>query len=97
MFNFAQVNRRVRGKDEYLGKMVGVGAHFSYDGIVEPFKPERLDAHSNLKGNIHQQASIIHTAKRAFDFFASEFDELCCSLPPLFMLEMLQFALMALY
>lgn len=68
-----QVNRRVRVEDDYLGKMVGIGSHFSYHGVVEPFKPERMRTGSKKEGNLHQQASLIHTAKRAFDFFASAF------------------------
>lgn len=70
----SQVNRRVRDRDNYLGKMVGLGHHFSYDGVVEPFKPERLGDRERKRGRPDDQSSVVHNARKAFQRFEGELD-----------------------
>lgn len=67
-----QVNRRVRDQDKYVGKMVGFGQHFSYDGVVEPFKPVKLGERERKRGTLDDQASVMHHALKAFERFEGE-------------------------
>ena len=57
---FWQVNRRQRAHDEFEGKMVGLGHHYSYDELVEPFKPEKLGERERKRRCTDDQASVIH-------------------------------------
>lgn len=63
-----QVNRRVRDNDKYLGKMVGIGQHLAFSGVVEGFKAETL-RDTRKRGAAVDQRSAIHLASRAFDVF----------------------------
>ena len=62
----------MRAEDEYEGKMVGLGHHYSYDGLVEPFKPEKLGEREKKRGRADDQASAIHNALAAFHIFEGE-------------------------
>lgn len=62
------MNRRVRDKDNYLGKMVGMGQHLAFSGVVEAFKAETL-RDTKKRGAAADQLSAIHLASRAFDVF----------------------------
>lgn len=62
------MNRRVREKDNYLGKMVGIGQHLAFSGVVEGFKAETL-RDTKKRGVAVDQLSAIHLASRAFDVF----------------------------